>query len=122
MSVRSLHSAAGPLFGLSEPSAANEMGAWMTVTPFSRQVAATLAALASMPVAAMESLTAPWSLPPSVVNLCEGARSAMADRRRRATDKEPVDIPSSWPRRRRDSSADVPARGRGGAATRRADR
>mmetsp|Transcript_26210 Transcript_26210/g.80670 ORF Transcript_26210/g.80670 Transcript_26210/m.80670 type:complete len:220 (-) Transcript_26210:54-713(-) len=57
-----------PLFGLSEPSSANEIGAWMTVTPASRAFSATCADRSSMPVAAMESLTASWSLPPSVVN------------------------------------------------------
>ena len=60
---------AGPyLFGLSLASSLNVIGAWMIVTPLFRASSASLAERSSMPVAAIDSLTASWSLPPSVVN------------------------------------------------------
>ena len=57
-----------PLFGLSEASSLNIMGAWITVMPLTRAAATTLALFASMSVAFIDSATAPCSLPPSVVN------------------------------------------------------
>ena len=60
---------AGPrLFGLSLASSLKVIGAWMIVTPLFRASSASLAERSSIPVAAIDSLTASWSLPPSVVN------------------------------------------------------
>jgi len=61
-----------PLFGLSLASSLKLIGAWKTFAPARRALLASAELFSSMPVSSMHSLTAPWSLPPSVVN-CEQA-------------------------------------------------
>mmetsp|Transcript_82249 Transcript_82249/g.150509 ORF Transcript_82249/g.150509 Transcript_82249/m.150509 type:complete len:248 (-) Transcript_82249:17-760(-) len=56
------------LFGLSDPSSLNMIGACITLAPLSRAVLHTSAAFLSMSVWAITSLTAGYNLPPSVVN------------------------------------------------------
>mmetsp|Transcript_61790 Transcript_61790/g.113798 ORF Transcript_61790/g.113798 Transcript_61790/m.113798 type:complete len:260 (+) Transcript_61790:216-995(+) len=56
------------LFGLSEPSSLNMMGACMTLVPFARAALHSSAALLSILFSVMQSFTAGYSLPPSVVN------------------------------------------------------
>mmetsp|Transcript_14756 Transcript_14756/g.29872 ORF Transcript_14756/g.29872 Transcript_14756/m.29872 type:complete len:201 (+) Transcript_14756:161-763(+) len=57
-----------PLFGLSDASGLNMIGEWMTVPPAARTFSQTITDFSSIPVDSITPLTAPCSLPPSVVN------------------------------------------------------